>query len=147
VMRIHRVVKHTHHHSELLYNTHSPFFCVGLHLVENLVGSTSYWPMQRPWSMDTWNTRRFKRQLFHRHKISFSICHRRPNERCVWVCELFVEGSHHRNLSVACIMQNAFSKGKENRTMSINTQYIVLFKNPRSRSSRSSHTCQTDVSQ
>jgi hypothetical protein len=47
------------------------------------------------------------------------------------VCELFVEGSHHRNLSVACIMQNAFSKGKENRTMSINTQYIVLFKNPR----------------
>ncbi|VDI78914.1 Hypothetical predicted protein [Mytilus galloprovincialis] len=47
------------------------------------------------------------------------------------VCELFVEGSHHRNLSVACIMQNAFSKGKENRTMSINSQYIVLFKNPR----------------
>ena len=47
------------------------------------------------------------------------------------VCELFVEGSHHRNISVACIMQNAFSKGKENRTMSINTQYMVLFKNPR----------------
>ncbi|CAG2236750.1 unnamed protein product [Mytilus edulis] len=47
------------------------------------------------------------------------------------VCELFVEGSHHRNLSVACIMQNAFSKGKESRTMSINSQYIVLFKNPR----------------
>ena len=47
------------------------------------------------------------------------------------VCELFVEGSHHRNISVACILQNGFSKGKENRTMSINTQYIVLFKNPR----------------
>ncbi|VDH96282.1 Hypothetical predicted protein [Mytilus galloprovincialis] len=47
------------------------------------------------------------------------------------VCELFVEGSHHRNLSVACILQNAFSKGKESRTMSINSQYIVLFKNPR----------------
>ena len=30
------------------------------------------------------------------------------------VCELFVEGSHHRNLSVACIMQNAFSKGEQN---------------------------------
>jgi hypothetical protein len=28
-------------------------------------------------------------------------------------------------------MQNAFSKGKENRTMSINTQYTVLFKNLR----------------
>jgi len=47
------------------------------------------------------------------------------------VCELFVEGSHHRNISVACIMQSAFSKGKENRTMSINSQYVVLFKNPR----------------
>ena len=47
------------------------------------------------------------------------------------VCELFVEWSHHRNISVACILQNGFSKGKENRTMSINTQYIVLFKNPR----------------
>ena len=47
------------------------------------------------------------------------------------VCELFVEGSHHRNISVACIMQNAFSRGKENRTMSINSQYVVLFKNPR----------------
>ncbi|CAG2196342.1 unnamed protein product [Mytilus edulis] len=46
------------------------------------------------------------------------------------VCELFVEGSHHRNLSVACILQNAFSKGKESRTMSINSQYIVLFKKP-----------------
>jgi hypothetical protein len=47
------------------------------------------------------------------------------------VCELFVEGSHHRNISVACILQNGFSKGKENRTMSSNTQYVVLFKNPR----------------
>ena len=32
------------------------------------------------------------------------------------VCELFVEGAHHRNLSKACIMQfaNLFNKGKEN---------------------------------
>ena len=47
------------------------------------------------------------------------------------VCELFGEGSHHRNISVACILQNGFSKGKENRTRIINTQYIILFKNPR----------------
>ncbi|VDH90685.1 Hypothetical predicted protein [Mytilus galloprovincialis] len=47
------------------------------------------------------------------------------------VCELFVECSHHRNLSVACILQNAFSKGKKSRTMNINSQFIVLFKNPR----------------
>ena len=47
------------------------------------------------------------------------------------VCELFVDGSNHRHISITCILQNGFSKGKENRTMSINTQYIVLFKNPR----------------
>ena len=47
------------------------------------------------------------------------------------VCELFVEGSHHINISVACILQKSFSERNENRTMSINTQYIVLFKNPR----------------
>ena len=47
------------------------------------------------------------------------------------VCELFVEGSHHINISVACIMLNAFSRGKENRTISINSQYVVLSKNPR----------------
>jgi hypothetical protein len=47
------------------------------------------------------------------------------------VCELFVDGSNHRNISVTCILQNGFSKGKENRTISINTQYIVLFKNPK----------------
>ena len=49
------------------------------------------------------------------------------------ICELFTEGAHHRNLSVVCIMQNLFNKGKENRTMSLNSQYIVLFKNPRDR--------------
>ena len=47
------------------------------------------------------------------------------------VCERFVEGSHHRNISVACIMQNAFFRWKENRTININSQYVVLFKNPR----------------
>ena len=47
------------------------------------------------------------------------------------VCELFIEGAHHRNLSVICIMQNLFNKGAENRTMSLNSQYMVLFKNPR----------------
>jgi hypothetical protein len=49
------------------------------------------------------------------------------------ICELLKEGAHHRNLSVICIMQNVFNKGKENRTMSLNSQYIVLFKNPRDR--------------
>ena len=42
------------------------------------------------------------------------------------ICELYMEGSHHRNLSVICLLQNLYNKGKENRT----SQYLVLFKNP-----------------
>ena len=47
------------------------------------------------------------------------------------VCELFTEGSHHRNLSVICLVQNLFYQNKESRTLSLNTQYLVVFKNPR----------------
>ena len=47
------------------------------------------------------------------------------------ICDLFTEGSHHRNLSVICLLQNMYYKGKETRTMSLNTHYMVLFKNPR----------------
>jgi hypothetical protein len=49
------------------------------------------------------------------------------------ICELFTEGAHHCNLSVVCIMQNLFNKGTENRTMSLSSQYIVLFKQSRDR--------------
>ena len=47
------------------------------------------------------------------------------------ICDLYTEGSHHRNLSVICLLQNMYYKGKEMRTMSLNTHYMVLFKNPR----------------
>ena len=47
------------------------------------------------------------------------------------ICDLYTEGSHHRNLSVICLLQNMYYKGKETRTMSLNTHYMVLFKNPR----------------
>ena len=47
------------------------------------------------------------------------------------ICELYTEGSHHRNLSVIFLLQNIYHHGRENRTMSLNTQYLVLFKNPR----------------
>jgi hypothetical protein len=45
--------------------------------------------------------------------------------------KLFTKGSHHRNLSVWFLMQNFFHKGKEIRTITLNAQYIILFKNPR----------------
>lgn len=47
------------------------------------------------------------------------------------VTNLFTKGSHHRNCSVIYITQNLFHKNKENRTISLNTHYMVLFKSPR----------------
>lgn len=46
---------------------------------------------------------------------------------------LFSVGSHHRNLSVIFIIHNLFHYGKEMRTVSLNSHYIILFKNPRDR--------------
>lgn len=45
--------------------------------------------------------------------------------------KLFTKGSHHRNLSIAYIVQNLFDKGKHHRTISLNTHYLLVFKNPR----------------
>ena len=44
---------------------------------------------------------------------------------------LFARGSHHRNLSVIYIVQNLFHQGKGSRSISLNSHYLVLFKNPR----------------
>ena len=49
------------------------------------------------------------------------------------VTALFTKGSHHRNLSVVLLVQNLFFKG--GRTLSLNTHYLVFFKNPRDVSS------------
>lgn len=50
------------------------------------------------------------------------------------VSELFTKGSHHRNLSVIILVQNFFTRGIESRNISLNSHYIVLFKNPRDQS-------------
>ena len=48
------------------------------------------------------------------------------------VLSIFTKMSHHRNLSVLYLTQNIFSKeNKYARTMSLNSHYLVLFKNPR----------------
>lgn len=44
---------------------------------------------------------------------------------------LFTKGSHHKNISVIMIVQNIFHQGKAMRSISLNTHYMVLFKNPR----------------
>uniref|UniRef100_A0A158P4L7 AAA+ ATPase domain-containing protein n=2 Tax=Tetranychus urticae TaxID=32264 RepID=A0A158P4L7_TETUR len=51
-----------------------------------------------------------------------------------FVSDLFTKGSHHRNISVILITQNFFMKGKETRNISLNSQYVVCFKNPRDKS-------------
>lgn len=49
------------------------------------------------------------------------------------ITKLFIQGSHHCNLSVICLLQNIFYQGPQMRTISLNTHYIVLFKNARDR--------------
>ena len=47
------------------------------------------------------------------------------------ITKLFTKGSHHKNTSVIYITQNLFDKNKENRTITLNAHYMVLFKSPR----------------
>lgn len=44
---------------------------------------------------------------------------------------VFTQYVHHNGLSALYIVQNLFFKGKSSRTISLNTNYLVLFKNPR----------------
>ena len=47
------------------------------------------------------------------------------------IVNLFTRGSHHRNLRVIYIVQTLFHQGKGSRSISLNSHYLVLFKNPR----------------
>ena len=47
------------------------------------------------------------------------------------VSELFTKVSHHRNISLFLITQNIFHQSPSSRDISINSKYIVVFKNPR----------------
>ena len=50
------------------------------------------------------------------------------------IFNLFTIDSHHKNISVFLISHNLFSKGKFTRTISLNSSYIIVFKNPRDKS-------------
>lgn len=47
------------------------------------------------------------------------------------IMDIFTVGSHHRNISVIVISHNIFAKGKFSREISLNSNYLILFKNPR----------------
>jgi len=49
------------------------------------------------------------------------------------VIDLFTKNSHHLSVSVIFICQNIFYKGKGQRDISLNSHYIVVYKNPRDR--------------
>ena len=44
---------------------------------------------------------------------------------------IFTKFSHHLKISVVYILQNLFVQSKNQRSISLNSGYIVLFKNPR----------------
>ena len=47
------------------------------------------------------------------------------------VADLFTKGNHHKNISVIAMTQNVFHQSRFQRTISLNTHYMFLFKNPR----------------
>ena len=47
------------------------------------------------------------------------------------VADIFTKISHHRNISVLHLTQNLFDKNKYARTISLNSHFLVLFKNCR----------------
>ena len=47
------------------------------------------------------------------------------------ISKIFTRGRSHSGCSLVLMLQNIFPKGSQNRTISINAQYQVLFRNPR----------------
>ena len=47
---------------------------------------------------------------------------------------VFTKYVHHRNLSCLYLVQNIFCQGKTSRSISLNTHYLVLYKNVRDKS-------------
>ena len=50
------------------------------------------------------------------------------------VTAMFTRAAHHKPCFIIFIMQNLFPPGREARTRSLNTHYLVIFKNPRDKS-------------
>lgn len=48
-----------------------------------------------------------------------------------FVEKIVYAGSHHLNMTIVCLMQNLYQKGKVMRTISLNMHYYILFENRR----------------
>ena len=53
------------------------------------------------------------------------------------VLDMFTKKSHHQNTSIILIVQNLFVNNKFFRTVSLNAHYLVVFENPRDKSTDS----------
>jgi hypothetical protein len=58
------------------------------------------------------------------------------------ILDLFTVSSHHKNISPIFLTQNLYCRGKHSRSISLNTHYLVLFKNPRDRTQVRTLGCQ-----
>jgi len=47
------------------------------------------------------------------------------------VSQLFTKESHHCNISLVLFTRNLYHQGPSSRDISLNSKYIVVFKNPR----------------
>ena len=59
------------------------------------------------------------------------------SEKATMSSDLFTKHVHHQNLRVLYIIQNIFNNAKNHRALSLNVNYIVLFKNPRDKAQMS----------
>ena len=50
------------------------------------------------------------------------------------IAQAFTQKRHHQNVSVVLILQNLYCQGKVMRNVHLNTEYVVLFRNPRDKS-------------
>ena len=50
------------------------------------------------------------------------------------VAQAFTQKRHHQNVSVILIVQNLYCQGSVMRCVHLNTEYVVLFRNPRDKS-------------
>lgn len=57
--------------------------------------------------------------------LADEVVHSKP------IQNLIVMGCHHRKLSVIFVLHNLYEKGKVARTIALNSQYLVLFRNSR----------------
>jgi len=73
----------------------------------------------------------FKDRIFDGKRPSLLILDDLADSVNQFIADIFTKISHHRNLSVVYVCQNLFDKNRFHRTISLNSHYIVLLRNPR----------------